>query len=266
MIRGMYTAASGMDAAVKRTDVIANNLANVSTTGYKAQTANFKDVFYAILKPAGVEGEDGTRTPVGIQVGHGVTFSSTSTNFGTGSAIDANSSDPNDVTLAINGQGFFKVTDGNGREFYTRDGTFQKNQQGKIVTSSGMELINLGETAQNQISGITINPDGAVSIQRPDGTTTPKDPIKITLFINPDALIRVGNNLYMATEEAGQPETGTPGTEAFGTLMQHKYEASNVNMVTEMVNMINNQRAYEIGSKAIHTADEMTSLVKDLKR
>lgn len=262
----MYTAASGMEAAVKRQDTIANNMANSSTTGFKAQRANFKDVFYALLKPAGVENEDGTKTPVGIQIGHGVTLSSISTNFGQGSLVDANQNDPNDVTLAISGQGFFKVTDGRGRDFYTRDGTFHKDRDGKIKTSSGMTLVDLGVTEAQTIQGITIGSDGRVQIQHPTGDPTEGQQIKLTVFMNPDALIRVGNNLYMHTEEAGQPEEGVPGSEAFGTLMQHKYEASNVDMVTEMVNMINNQRGYEAGSKAINTADEMTALIKDLKR
>lgn len=256
-----------MHAGDKKIDVISNNIANMDTTGFKASRASFKDVFYSVLQNPSAQSADGVMSPVGMQIGHGVVHSTSLQNFSQGSPIAA-STDPMDVSMMINGQGFFTVTDASGNKFYTRDGIFDKDKDGKIIhMASGHELegIKLGSTAPI-VKTISIQSNGEVSAIDAGGGIVYTGHIKLTIFPDPESLDQLGNNLWRETSNSGKAEEGTPGTEAFGTLRQHYYEASNVNLVNEMVDMIRTQRAYESGEKVIRTADEMLALVKDLKR
>lgn len=169
------------------------------------------------------------------------------------------------MSLAIQGQGFFKVTDGGGNEFFTRDGTFDMDKEGIVRTSGGLKLIDLGQN-KGDVASITINPDGSVLVRDTAGNELLKTQIELAIFPNPEALSRIGNNLWAKNGSSGEPVYNNPGSEAFGTLRQHSLEQSNVNMVNEMIDMIRGQRAYEAGGKAINTADEMTAIIKKLKR
>ncbi len=265
MIRALWTSASGMGAQQTNLDVISNNIANVNTVGFKRSRANFEDLIYQDIKDPGVMSSNETRVPSGIQIGLGVKLSDVSKIFTQGSLIKTDKP----LDLAIQGDGFFKIELPGGGEAYTRAGNFQIDNEGYIVTPNGYRLSpNIQISAPETLISISISPNGKVYVVRNEGgqqTTEELTDIKLYKFINPAGLKAIGENLFKYTEASGEPIEGDPNTDGFGKLAQGFLEASNVNIVEEMVNLIVAQRAYEINSKGIITADEMLRTIGTLK-
>ncbi|MBD3182239.1 flagellar basal-body rod protein FlgG [Candidatus Poribacteria bacterium] len=262
MIRSLWTAASGMAAQQLNTDVIANNLANVNTTGFKRSRADFQDLLYQTVRPAGTSNAAGAQIPVGIQVGHGTRPIAIQKMFAQGDYQETG----NPLDLVIEGDGFFQVMMPDGSTSYTRAGSFKSDSQGRIVTSDGFlmkDQITLPQDAQS----IAVTADGTVQATVP-GQMEPQQlgVIELARFTNPAGLQDIGRNLYVPTAASGNAITGTPGMNGFGTVIQKFLEMSNVKVVEEMVNLIVAQRAYEINSKAIQTADEMLNIANNLRR
>jgi len=262
MIRALMTAATGMYAQALMVDVIANNLANVNTTGFKRSKVEFQDLLYEILKPKGSSTTLGTEIPAEIQIGHGTHPVAVEKVFSQGTLTPTE----NPLDIAIQGNGFFQILRPDGTLAYTRDGTFKLSADGYLVTSDGFRLqpeISIPADATQ----ISISSDGTVSVILV-GESEPQTvgQIELAKFTNPAALESIGKNLYLPTVNSGEPIVGTPGTEGFGTLMQGYLELSNVDVVEEMVNLIIAQRAYEINSKAIKTAEQMLSVTNNLVR
>jgi len=253
MMRSLWIAKSGMDAQQTQLDVISNNLANVSTNGFKGSRAVFEDLLYQNLRQSGSQSSQTTTVPTGLQVGTGVRPVATSRIFTQGSLQQTG----NNLDLAINGQGFLQVQMPDGVIGYTRDGSLQRDANGVVVTSNGYPLqpsITIPANAQS----ITIGTDGTVGITIPGSAAVQNlGSIQLANFVNPAGLQSKGQNLYTETAASGTPQTSTPGTNGTGVLNQGYVEASNVNVVEEMVSMIQTQRAYEINSKAISTSDQM---------
>lgn len=265
MMRALNTSGTGMVAQQYNLDVISNNLANVNTTAFKSQRAEFEDLMYQTIKASGVGTSSAPAAPIPTQIGLGVQFSATASNFGTGPLQATN----NPMDVAINGTGFFKVLRPDGVA-YTRDGSFKSDANGLITTSDGYSL-DPPVTLPKGSTSVNINPDGSISAVIPDSSgnsnTTKIDPgIQTTTFVNPAGLQRIGQNLFRYTEAAGETLTGKPGDNASGSLQPGFLEGSNVQVVDEMVKMISAQRAYEINSKAIQTSDEMLQVVSNLKK
>jgi flagellar basal-body rod protein FlgG len=262
MMRALFTAATGMEAQQLNMDVISNNLANVNTVGFKASRANFEDLLYQEMSPAGAPTSQGSISPTGLQVGLGVRPASTEAMFSEGQL--ENTGNPYDV--AISGNGFYSVLLPDGSTGYTRDGSFSMDNQGKLVNESGYALQPEIVIPANATS-VTIGADGTVSVET-GASTTPSSVGQITLtnFINPAGLENIGGNVFKATAAAGDPQSGTAGSAGFGSLTQDELEESNVQIVTEMVNMIVAQRAYETNSKAIQAADDMLQTANQLKQ
>ncbi|BDI28305.1 flagellar basal-body rod protein FlgG [Capsulimonas corticalis] len=261
MMRALYTSATGMMAQQLNMDVIANNLANVNTTGFKRSRADFQDLLYQEMRPAGTVVAQGAQAPTGVEVGLGVKTGATETMFDQGTFQNTG----NKLDVAIEGDGFYKVLLPDGSTGYTRDGAFKRDSQGKLVNSDGMAIqpeITIPSTATD----IAIGKDGTVSVTEA-GNSTPQTIGKITLtqFSNPAGLKHLGGNNFAATDASGSPVDGTAGQGGFGTLSQGILEMSNVQIVQEMVNMITAQRAYETNSKSIQTADEMLQTANQLK-
>ncbi|RLA83386.1 MAG: flagellar basal-body rod protein FlgG [Deltaproteobacteria bacterium] len=261
-MQALWISATGMKAQEMRINVIANNLANINTTGFKASRADFEDLSYQTLKAAGAQGAAGTEIPTGIDLGLGVRLASVQKLFLQGDYHQTQ----NPLDLAIEGKGFFQVSLPDGTIAYTRSGAFKLSSDGTIVTSEGYPLqpeIVIPTEAQS----ITILPDGTVTVTLP-GQTAPQELGRIELadFVNPAGLKAIGKNLFLATEASGDPVTGNPGEEGFGTIAQGFLEMSNVDLVGEMVEMIMAQRAYEINSKVIQAADDMLGSTVNLKR
>lgn len=269
MIRALWTAATGMQAQQLNIDVISNNLANVNTTGFKHSRSAFQDLLYANLRPAGSEtAQTGTQVPAGIQVGHGVKAVAVAKEFTQGSGIPT-SEDPFNVDIFISGHGFLQIEMPNGEIAYTRDGHLTINKDGNVVTSDGYPLVG-GNLAINptQHTGVDIGPSGSVGLKTVTAPGFQANVAQVVLarFVNPAGLTALGNNLFVESVASGPPTTGNPDENGMGSLKQHYLEQSNVNMVTEMVDMITTQRAYEVGTKSIQTADSMLGLVAQLKR
>ena len=261
-MRALWTAATGMESQQLTLDVIANNLANVQTAGFERSRVDFQDLVYETMQLPGTVSAQGLETPSGFQIGHGSRAVSTQKLFVEGDLQQTR----NPLDVAIEGDGFFQVTQPNGDLAYTRAGTFKKDSQGRVVTTDGFPLepeISIPEDALS----ITIGVDGTVSVTQP-GVTEPAEvgAIELARFVNPAGLQSLGRNLFLPTKASGDPIAGTPGEEGFGTLIQGFVEMSNVNVVEEMVNLIVGQRAYEINSRAIRTADEMMETVNSLVR
>lgn len=262
MIRALSTAATGMLAQQTNLDTISNNLANVNTTGYKALRAEFQDLMYQTYRGSGSSGGTGTSQPVSIQVGLGSKFASTETDFSNGSMQQTG--DP--LNLGIQGQGFFQVKMPDGTTAYTRDGSFKRDANGAMVTSDGYKLLDDVSIA-NGVSALSIGASGVVSGIKPgEQNPTTIGQITLAIFANPAGLTRIGQNLFKAGGASGDPQVSNPTENGAGTLQSLYVEASNVQVVQEMVNMITAQRAYEINSKAIQTADDMLSTLNTLKR
>lgn len=262
MIRALWTAASGMAAQQFNIDIISNNLANVNTVGFKKSRGDFQDLLYQTLRPAGMASSSGTEIPTGIQIGHGVRPVAVQKLFHTGSF---NKTD-NPLDILIEGKGFFAVTLPNSETAYTRAGAFKMDSKGRIVTSDGFPLDPEVTIPADAVS-FTVGTDGTVSVLTA-GSTTPNELTKITLvsFLNPAGLSALGRNLFAATAASGDPVKGTAGENGLGTIAQGALEMSNVSVVDEMVNMISSQRAYELNSRVIKTADAMLQTANNVKR
>ncbi|WP_294769426.1 flagellar basal-body rod protein FlgG [uncultured Rhodoferax sp.] len=253
MINSLWISKTGMEAQQMQLDVISNNLANVSTNGFKKAHAVFEDLMYQNLRQVGSNSSEQSTLPTGLQVGLGVRTVATSRTFSQGNLQQTN----NNLDVAIQGNGFFQVTMPDGTTGYTRDGAFQLDNQGRVVTSSGL-LVQGGITVPANATNLSIAQDGTVSVTVP-GTTTPQTVGNITTasFINPAGLEPKGQNIFQETAASGQPNAGVPNANGLGAVLQGFVETSNVNVVQELVTMIQTQRAYEMNSKAIQTSDQM---------
>ncbi len=255
MINSLWIAKTGMSAQQTQLDVISHNLANVSTTGFKRSNVAFEDLMYQNLRQVGSNSTEQSQLPTGLQVGTGVRVVGTARQFTQGNVQQSS----NNLDVAIQGNGFFQVTMPDGSVGYTRDGSFKINAQGQVVTNSGFAVAN-GITVPAEAENLTISAEGAVSASVKEGgrmVSRQIGTIALASFINPAGLEPRGQNLYIETAASGQPNTGTPGLNGMGTLMQGYLETSNVNVVQELVTMIQTQRAYEMNSKAIQTSDQM---------
>ncbi len=260
MIRALYTAATGMEAQQLDQDVVANNLANVNTIGFKRSRAEFQDLMYQIYAKAGSETSDGNQTPVGIEVGMGVKPVGIQKVFTQGDyQLTGNAFD-----LAIEGDGFFQVDD-NGTTYYTRAGNFKIDKDGFLCNSEGLKIIPEISVPQETVT-FTVDKGGTWTAADEAGNVLATGRIELAKFINPAGLTSMGRNLYNKTEGSGEPITGNPGEEGLGTVTQNYLEMSNVSVIEEMIKMITGQRAYEINSKAIQTADSMLQIISNLKR
>jgi flagellar basal-body rod protein FlgG len=253
MDSSLWIAKTGVDAQQTRLAVIANNLANVNTTGFKRGRAVFQDLLYQNVRQVGAQSTQSTQLPSGLALGTGVQSVATEKLFTQGNLTKTD----NSLDVAIQGRGFLQVLMPDGTVGYTRDGSFKLNNQGQLVTATGYSLqpaITIPSNAQS----VTIGTDGTVSVTVP-GSTTPTQvgTLQLADFVNPAGLEPVGQNLYTESAASGSPQTGTPGLNGLGTLNQGFLEGSNVNVVESLVNMIQTQRAYEMNSKAISTANDM---------
>jgi len=262
MIRGLYTAASGMTAQQQNIDVISNNIANVNTTGFKQDRAEFQDLMYQTLNYTAGATSSSTTNPTGIDVGLGVRTAGIQKNFSQGSLRDTG----NSLDLAITGDGFFKLATPAGDTVYSRDGAFKLDSEGNLVNGQGYPL-DPQITFPSGVTQISISEDGVVNAV-PPGETSPTTYGQITLatFINPAGLSPLGNNLYAANTTSGDAVDSNPGLNGTGNVRQGMLETSNVQLVTEMVDLIAAQRAYESNSKSITTTDTMLQTVNQLKR
>jgi flagellar basal-body rod protein FlgG len=253
MIRSLWIAKTGLEAQQTQMDVISNNLANVSTNGFKRSRAVFEDLLYQNLRQPGAQSSQQTQIPSGLQIGTGVRPIATERIHAQGNLQQTS----NQFDLAIQGAGFFQVLQPDGTTAYTRDGAFQTDSQGQIVTSNGF-VVQPAITIPANATSVTIGLDGVVSITQA-GVSAPVQvgSLQLATFINPSGLQSMGQNLYMETASSGTPSTNVPGTNGAGTVSQGYVETSNVNVVEELVNMIQTQRAYEINSKAITVSDQM---------
>jgi flagellar basal-body rod protein FlgG len=258
----MWSAAAGMNVQTLNMDAISNNLANINSSGFKAGRAEFQDLLYQTISSAGTNTTTSTTQPSSLQLGHGAKLSAMVKDYSTGSLQQTDS--PYD--MAIQGQGFFQVTQTDGTIAYTRDGSFTVDQNGNLVDSSG-DPLSPQITIPQDATSVTIAQDGTVTVTQ-QGQTTPQQVGQITLanFINPNGLNQIGHNLMQQSLASGDPITGTPGQNGLGTIQQSSLEMSNVDMASEMVNMIVGQRAYEANSKTIQTVDNMLQLLNNLKR
>ena len=262
MIRSLWTSATGMQAQALNLDVIANNLANVNTAGFKKSRAEFQDLLYETLRPAGTSSSQDTQVPTGIQIGHGTRPSTVLKIFSQGNMENTK----NELDLAIEGDGFFQIILPNGETAYTRDGAFKLDSDGRIVNSDGFAL-EPEITIPSDALSISVGIDGTVSVlQAGDSIPSEIGTIELARFVNPAGLISTGRNLYITSEASGDEMTGTPGEDGLGSLAQGFLEMSNVSVVDEMVSMITAQRAYEVNSKSIQTADEMLQMANNIKR
>ncbi len=260
MIRSLWIAKTGLDAQQTQLDVITNNLANVSTNGFKKSRAVFEDLLYQTLRQPGAQSSQQTTLPTGLQIGLGTKPVATERIHTQGSLSQTG----NALDVAVQGQGFFQVQMPDGTLAYTRDGSFQKDANGQLVTSSGYQLsppIQIPADAQS----VTISRDGQVNVLRP-GQAAPQNAgsIQLATFVNPGGLQSQGENLYVETASSGTPTPNTPGANGAGLLSQGYVETSNVNVVEELVSMIQTQRAYEINSKAVSTSDQMLARLTQL--
>ena len=262
-MQALRTAATGMAAQELNVQVISNNIANINTTSYKKQTAAFQDLIYEHVRRVGAQASDqGTILPVGIDLGGGVKTVGTPRTMTQGTL----SMTGNDLDVAVTGEGFFKIQMPDGTYQYTRDGTFSMDNQGRIVTAQG-NPVQPTITIPNNASGITINAQGQVSVTLPGSTTSQIiGQIGLTRFINKAGLTPVGSNQYTDSPSSGPPQDGTANAEGYGSITQGSLEQSNVDVVSEMSNLITAQRAYEMNSKVISAADQMMQTTTALFR
>ena len=253
MTQALWIAKTGLDAQQKRMAVISNNLANVNTTGFKKSRAVFEDLLYQNLRQVGSQSSQDTRLPTGLNLGTGVRTVSTEKLFTQGNHIETG----NSLNALIDGNGFFQILMPDGTLAYTRNGNFSKDEQGQLVTSNGY-LLQPAITVPDDALSLSIGSDGTVSVLQP-GNSSPVQigSIQTADFVNPTGLQPIGQNLFLESASSGAPRTGTPGLNGLGQVVQGALESSNVNVVEELVNMIEAQRAYEMNSKAISTSDQM---------
>jgi len=252
MLRSLWIAKTGMESQQINIDVISNNLANVSTNGFKRSRPVFEDLIYQTLRQPGAQASQQTQVPSGLQVGTGARPVATERIFLQGNLQQTG----NSLDMAIQGNGFFEVQLPDGTLAYTRDGAFQVNNEGTVVTANG-DILQPQITVPADAVSIDIAKDGTVTITQPNNTTVTQGPIQLTSFINPAGLQSLGDNLYLETVASGTPNASNPGVNGLGTLQQGFVETSNVNVVEELINMITAQRAYEINSKSIQASDQM---------
>jgi flagellar basal-body rod protein FlgG len=260
MIRSLWTAATGMEAQQLNMDVVAHNLANASTTGFKRSRANFEDLMYQNIVPPGAETASDTQVPAGIQVGMGVKTITVQKIFAQGNFTETG----NPLDLAIEGKGFFRILRGT-EEVYTRAGTLKLDEDGYLCDPEGHRLQPEISIPQEAVA-VNIDPGGTLTAIDQEGNDILTETLYLYDFINPAGLISVGRNYFVPTPASGDPEEGEPGIDGFGTLLQGFLESSNINVVEEMVNMIAGQRAYEANSKVIKTADEMLRIANSVKQ
>jgi len=253
MIRSLWISKTGMEAQQTQLDTIAHNLANVSSNGFKRGHVVFEDLIYQNLRQAGANSSEQTQLPTGLQVGLGVRPVATSRIFSQGNLQQTT----NNLDVAIKGNGFFQIQMPDGTVGYTRDGSFQVDANGQLVTNSGY-VVQPGITIPANAQSVTIAADGTVTASLP-GQTAPQNigQLQIASFVNPAGLDPMGSNLFAETAASGTPNTGSPQSNGLGALQQGYVETSNVNVVEELVSMIQTQRAYEMNSKAIQTSDQM---------
>ena len=257
MTSALNIAQTGLDAQQTRLAVISNNLANVATTGYKKSRPVFEDLLYQTVAQPGAASSQSTELPSGLMLGTGVRTVSTAKIFTQGTLNQTQST----LDVAIQGRGFLQVLMPDGSTAYTRDGSLSMNSQGQLVTASGYE-IEPGVTIPSESLSVTIGSDGTVSaLTAGNSAPTEIGNLQLADFINPQGLQAVGENLFKESVASGNPQTGTPGLNGLGTLIQGMVESSNVNAVEELVDMIETQRAYEMNSKAIQTVDEMLQFI-----
>jgi flagellar basal-body rod protein FlgG len=262
MIRALWTAASGMQAQQMNIDVVANNLANVNTAGFKKSRADFQDLMYQNLKTTGAPSTNATQVPAGIQVGLGAKPATVTKIFTAGNINQTG----NEMDVAIEGDGFFQIQQPDGSTAYSRSGSFKKDSQGRLVNADGYPVIP-NVVIPNNATKVNIGNDGTVSVlQSGQNTPTNVGTIQLASFSNPAGLSSEGHNLFLPTDASGTATTGTPGQNGVGTISQGFLEMSNVSVMEEMVNMIVGQRAYEVNSKAVQAADEMLQQANNLRR
>lgn len=260
MMRSLSIAKTGLEAQQTQLDTITHNLANSATHGYKRSRAVFEDMLYQNVRQAGANETAQNQLPTGLQLGTGVRTAATARNFGQGSLNQTG----NPLDFAINGQGFFQVQMPDGSTSYTRDGSFQVDPQGQLVTSAGYPVSPAISVPPNTLS-LTVGKDGMVSAQVA-GNAAPQQvgQLQLASFVNPAGLDPRGGNLFAETAASGPPQAGNPASNGLGAINQGALEASNVNVVEELVAMIQAQRGYEINSKAIQTADQMLARLSQL--
>lgn len=257
MNQALWIAKTGLDAQQTKMSNIANNLANSATTGYKRSRAIFEDLLYQNVRQVGAQSSQDTQLPSGLMIGTGVRTVATEKLFTQGNLVQTE----NLLDMAIQGRGFFQILLPDGTQAYTRDGSFQVDDQGQMVTSGGYVLQPSITLPENALS-VNIGTDGTVSVLQPNSTSvTQVGTIQLADFVNSAGLQAMGQNLFLESNASGSPQTGNPGLNGLGTLMQGYVESSNVNVVEELVNMIETQRAYEMNSKAISTTDQMLQYV-----
>ncbi|MGY3534401.1 MULTISPECIES: flagellar basal-body rod protein FlgG [Bradyrhizobium] len=262
-MRALYTAATGMAAQELSVQVISNNIANLRTTGYKKQRAAFQDLIYDHVRRVGAQASDqNTIMPMGIDLGGGVKTVGTPRMMTQGTLSPTG----NDLDIAIRGEGFFKILMPDGTFTYTRDGSFQMDNQGRIVNAQG-NLVQPTITIPQNASGLTINAQGQVSVTLPGQTaSTNIGTIGLTRFINKAGLMPIGDNLFQETPASGQPQDGTANTDGYGDMQQSNLEQANVEVVSEISDLIAAQRAYEMNSKVVSAADQMMQATSNLFR
>lgn len=260
MMRSLSIAKTGLEAQQSQLDAITHNLANTATNGYKRSRVVFEDLLYQNLRQAGAASSQQTQLPTGLQLGTGVRPVATVRNFSQGALTQTG----NNLDFAINGQGFFQIQMPDGSSAYTRDGSFQLDSQGQLVTSNGYPVspsIVIPANAQS----ISVGRDGIVSVTMPGSSASQQlGQLQLANFMNPAGLEPRGGNLFSETSASGNPQTGNPGASGLGFVSQGTVEGSNVNVVEELVAMIQTQRAYEINSKAIQTSDQMLARLSQL--
>lgn len=258
MLPALYVSKTGLAAQDMNLTTISNNLANVSTTGFKSDRAEFQDLLYQIKRQPGAQSTQNSELPSGLQLGTGVRIVGTQKNFTAGSLETTDQP----LDLAVNGRGFFQIRQPDGTVAYSRDGTFHLDSNGQIVTANGYAL-DPAIVVPTQAQTFTVGQDGTVSVTLAGANATSQiiGNLQIADFVNPAGLQAAGSNLFLETASSGAPQVGTPGLNGFGTTQQNTLEASNVSTVEEMVNMITTQRAYEMNSKVISTADQMLQYV-----
>ncbi|MFC1633504.1 flagellar basal-body rod protein FlgG [Planctomycetota bacterium] len=252
MLRAFSTAATGMTGQQTMVDAIANNLANVNTTGFKRSQVNFQDLLYFTMREPGTEVSSGINSPSGVEIGSGVRVASTTKVFTPGELQNTERA----LDIAISGDGFLQITMPNGDSRYTRDGSLQINANGQLVTTNGY-TIEPAISIPTDATAVYIEKDGGVNVTDASGTQSVVGSIQLVRFPNPSGLASEGDNLLSENEASGTPTTGTPGENGFGTIQSGFLEKSNVQMVTELVNLITAQRAYEMNSRVIRAGDNM---------
>ncbi len=259
MLRALYSSAAGMQSQQTNLDVIANNLANVSTTGFKKNKVEFQDLLYQTTRSAGADQGAGNQVPTGLQVGHGSRLVATSKIFTTGELTQTGER----LDVAIQGDGFFEVQMPDGSRAFTRDGALKQAADGRVTTSDGLPLQGGFQPIPAGTTSISISPDGTVTTKGSAGSQSFR--VQLVRFANPSGLESMGRNLYRESAASGTAEIGNAGENGFGELQQGFLEMSNVKVVEEMVNLIVAQRAYEVNSKAVQASDEMMQISNNLR-